>query len=138
MKILVYGNRKQDDEYYDASTPEKREAAYLRVFQTLDEIWRCYDELKSYKTEKKKVCEPCTKDLCRLCEEDSCYCENSLECKNRNQKEAWEEEEILEQQKWYKEAKSGNGNSAIKLLQERSDNEYEEIRETEVIDPLEE
>lgn len=49
MKILVYTNRKVDDEFYDASTPEKENAAYLAVFKTLDEDWQAYeaDELSS-------------------------------------------------------------------------------------------
>lgn len=42
MKILIYGNRKQDDEYYDISTPGKELAAYLKVFKTLDEDWDVY------------------------------------------------------------------------------------------------
>lgn len=45
MKILVYGNRKQDDEFYDISTPEKENAAYLTVFKVLDEDWEVYQDL---------------------------------------------------------------------------------------------
>lgn len=43
MKVLVYGNRKQDDEIYDISTPEKEAAAYLKLFNFLDEEWRVYE-----------------------------------------------------------------------------------------------
>lgn len=42
MKVLIYGNRKQDDEIYDISTPEKEAAAFLAVFKTLDEEWQVY------------------------------------------------------------------------------------------------
>jgi hypothetical protein len=45
MKVLIYGNRKEDDTIYDASTPEKEAAAYLRVFKELDEYWQCYGDL---------------------------------------------------------------------------------------------
>ena len=38
-KILVYGNRKSDDIYYDISTPEKEDASYLALFKILDEQW---------------------------------------------------------------------------------------------------
>lgn len=42
MKVLIYGNRKQDDDIYDISTPEKEAAAFLRLFNTLDEEWQVY------------------------------------------------------------------------------------------------
>jgi hypothetical protein len=47
MKILVYGNRKTENIYYDASTPEKEEAAYLALFKILDEEWEVYVELEA-------------------------------------------------------------------------------------------
>lgn len=45
MKLLIYANRKQDDEIYDISTPEKEAAAYLSVFQTLDSYWSVYSDI---------------------------------------------------------------------------------------------
>ncbi len=42
MKVLIYGNRKQDDEIYDISSPEKEAAAFLRLFKNLDNGWRVY------------------------------------------------------------------------------------------------
>jgi hypothetical protein len=45
MKVLVYGNRKQDDDLYDISTPEKEDAAFLLLFKTLDEDWGVYTDL---------------------------------------------------------------------------------------------
>lgn len=45
MKILIYGNRKQDDEFFDISTPAKELAAYLKIFRILDEDWDVYREL---------------------------------------------------------------------------------------------
>lgn len=47
MKILVYGNRKADDTYYDVSTPGKENAAYLALFKILDEEWDVYVELET-------------------------------------------------------------------------------------------
>jgi len=44
LKILVYGNRKEDDRYYDISTPEKEAAAFMRLFYYLDEEWHVYQE----------------------------------------------------------------------------------------------
>lgn len=51
MKVLIYGNRKQDDEMYDISTPEKEAAAYLVVFKTLDEDWQVYIEVEGKQKE---------------------------------------------------------------------------------------
>ena len=45
LKILVYGNRKEPNRYYDISTPEKEAAAFLRLFYYLDEEWHVYCEL---------------------------------------------------------------------------------------------
>jgi hypothetical protein len=45
MKVLIYGNRKQADDIYDISTPEKEAAAYLKLFQTLDKEWDVYCDL---------------------------------------------------------------------------------------------
>ena len=51
MRILIYGNRKQDDEIYDISTPEKEAAAFLRLFKTLDNEWQVYTELNKKEKE---------------------------------------------------------------------------------------
>lgn len=42
MKILVYGNRKSPDVYYQIDTPERELAAYLTFFRELDGYWQCY------------------------------------------------------------------------------------------------
>lgn len=54
MKILIYGNRKQDPDVYDISTPEKELAGYLMLFNILDQDWNVYDEIKSEKSMYKK------------------------------------------------------------------------------------
>ncbi len=43
MKLLVYGNRKQDDQIWDISTPEKRAAAFLELFAILRDDWQVYE-----------------------------------------------------------------------------------------------
>lgn len=43
MKILIYGNRKQDDMMWDISTPEQRAAAFLILFQYLRDEWNVYN-----------------------------------------------------------------------------------------------
>jgi len=45
LKILVYGNRKEPERFYDISTPEKEKAAFMRLFYYLDEEWLVYAEL---------------------------------------------------------------------------------------------
>jgi hypothetical protein len=49
MKVLIYSNRKDEDEgvMYDISTPEKEAAAYLKLFHYLDEEWEVYGELSA-------------------------------------------------------------------------------------------
>jgi hypothetical protein len=44
-KVLVYGNRKSDDILIDASTPEKEAAAFLKLFNYLDNEWQCYSDM---------------------------------------------------------------------------------------------
>lgn len=48
MKILIYENRKSDPTYWDASTPEKEEAALWCLFKLLDEEWECYEDLHGF------------------------------------------------------------------------------------------
>lgn len=55
MSVLIYGNRKQDDEIYDISTPEKEAAAFLLLFKTLDEDWQVYGELNKREKELYKA-----------------------------------------------------------------------------------
>ena len=45
MKVLYYDNRKIDPILWDASTPEKEDAAFLALFHVLDEDWECYHDL---------------------------------------------------------------------------------------------
>ena len=45
MKILVYENRKQDPQYWDAATPEKENAAFEKLYRLLRDDWQCYGDL---------------------------------------------------------------------------------------------
>lgn len=90
MKVLIYGNRKEDDTIYDISTPEKELAAYLALFNYLDENWQVYECGGLTPTHKK----------------------------------------------WYAAAKTGDAESAKRLLNSRKHYEYEEFHFGEVIDPL--
>lgn len=47
MKILVYENLKADPVYWDASIPEKEEAALRCLFKLLDE-WECYSDIHGH------------------------------------------------------------------------------------------
>ena len=42
MKVLMYGNRKEDCSYWDISTPEKEEAGFRCLFRHLDENWQMF------------------------------------------------------------------------------------------------
>lgn len=42
MKILTYGNRKEDPSFIDVSTPEKEQAAFLLMFKHLRDSWDVY------------------------------------------------------------------------------------------------
>lgn len=44
MRVLIYGNRKQDDDIYDISTPEKEAAAFLTLFNYLNDEWCVYGD----------------------------------------------------------------------------------------------
>lgn len=43
MKVLVYGNRKQDDMIWDISSPEKHSKAFLKLFNYLRDEWHVYE-----------------------------------------------------------------------------------------------
>lgn len=41
-EVLIYGNRKMDDEVWDISTQELREKAFLELFAMLRDDWQVY------------------------------------------------------------------------------------------------
>lgn len=121
MKLLIYGNRKQDEDIYVIDTPEQEEKAYRAIFKELDDYWQVYEDLKHLKS---KICEACQKGLCRLCEDqESCACAEKG-CPSNISKD-WRAA------RWpslYKKAKAGNFTAMKTLMTERRDFEYEEIR----------
>lgn len=130
MKLLIYGNRKQDDEVYDISTPEKESKAFLQLFRCLDEEWQVYSEVGEHKL---SPCEPCQKNIHRLCENGYCVCEKTEQCRKRALKV---KEDVRKEEGWAKlveKARKGDATSAKRLLIERSAEqyEYEHIRITE-------
>lgn len=44
-KILLYSNRKCDPTWWDVSTPELEDSAFLALFKILDDEWQVYDEI---------------------------------------------------------------------------------------------
>jgi hypothetical protein len=134
MKILIYGNRKQDPDMYDISTPEKEAAAYLQLFKYLDEHWQVYCDLED-DVDDLIVCEPCAANLHRHCE-GHCACDKDPNCKTKS-RYAQDEVRIAKSHKRnFDLAKAGDAAAAKKLLNSRKENEYEEISFGSVIDPL--
>ena len=134
MKILIYGNRKQDPDMYDISTPEKEAAAYLKLFKYLDEHWQVYCDLED-DVEDVIVCEPCTANLHRHCE-GRCACEADPNCKSKSRYALDELRIVKSHKRNYDLAKAGDAAAAKKLINSRKENEYEEIGFGSVIDPL--
>jgi hypothetical protein len=114
-RLLVYTNRKCDPIYWDASTPELEAGAFLALFKTIDESWRCYASLTEAPYQP-----PFPKD-----HPEGCMCEQCAACrtyKDRAPKEGKENERQLEA---YKLAKAGDADAARRLLTARKDHEYE-------------
>lgn len=136
MRILIYEHRKNDGEYFDISTPELELAAYMFLFLALDSD-SYYADLEDL--EPLTICEPCQKNLHRLCEPD-CIC-TAESCKNRARQARASN---TKEQRWralYDLAKSGDTNApvaAMKLLKARSSEgyEYEGLKEATVQDPV--
>ena len=142
MKILIYGHRKMDAKMYDISTPEKELAAYLLVFKEL-EFNQVYADLDDIKLPE--ICEPCEKGLHSYCvaaesrRSAECGCSAGTDCLKRAERANRAKRQLMTWQKWMNEARAGNGESAKKLLTDRSHRqyEYEIIEFGSVIDPLE-
>jgi hypothetical protein len=123
VKVLAYENRKSPLTLYDISTPEKEAAAYLRLFKELDGYWQCYADLEE--VEEPTPCEPCEAKLHKHCT-GSCSCVETEECKRTNR----------EYRPLYLKAKAGDVAAIKKLMNSRKTYEYENVWETELVDPL--
>lgn len=132
MKILIYGNRKQDDDIWDISTPELAEAAYRELFKTLDEYWQVYADLDDEENEEVvPLCEPCGKNLHRLCEDKKeCPCV-SEDCPAFKRRNGYEQSLKNRQKDLYRKAKAGDYAAMKKLMDSRTSYEYEEFRISE-------
>jgi len=141
MKVLIYGNRKQDDMMWDASTPEKEKAALRQLFECLDESWQVYGEIKDTKEVKRQ--EKKVEELREAVEEvKNGKIPKALEAAGRNNAVAYERAKrefasLKEQNGYYEAAKNGDDKALKILLQIRKGYEYEEWDYGDVIDPLE-
>lgn len=114
MKVIIYENRKTDAMVWDASTPEKQAAAFLDLFNMLDEHWQCYSDLEA---------------------EEPYYWADSRdepEVAERRKKSQLYRHQLMRQS--YKLAKEGNAIAAEDLLKSRRDYEYEFWSEVEAKD----
>lgn len=135
MRVLVYGNRKQDDVIYDVSTPEKEAAAFLLLFKMLDEDWEVYTDLDD--VEELKKCEPCSKGIHRLCEGE-CDCKDTPECQKKTARRFRTHSRQLQEKGLLQKARAGDAAAAKQLLTNRRTYEYEAFSYKDVLDPLKE
>jgi hypothetical protein len=137
MMILAWVNRK-NEEYWDASTPEKEKAAFRRLFENLEE-WGCYADFDpgDLKASEKMLAD--LREAMKELEKSSLACVKAL----REEKEAElhrEEREfarIILDADIYKKAKAGDDKALRRLLESRKGHEYEEWQLIDVTDPLE-
>lgn len=123
MRVLVYGNRKQDDVIYDVSTPEKEEAAFRTLFKLFDEEWQVYSELKD--VDPPIVCEACTKSYCKGCEDqEDCACQIKG-CPSNENHNNFEKSVRLRWIGYYQKAKTGDAKYMKMLMSDRSSRQYE-------------
>ncbi len=118
-RILIYGNRKEPTSYYDVSTPEREAGAYLAVFEKLDIDWQVYSELQETIPEPPKFPEG---------HPQGCFCDECKAVRVQMKRAPREEARVTEQRSLYERAKKGDARAARKLLMQRRDYEYEEIR----------
>lgn len=141
MKVLIYENRKYDPIMYDISTPEKESAAFLDIFDKVDESnGSFYQHLRQDFIVK--ICDPCrggehNKCVPYMAEGTSCGCDGSIECERRLLTLQHKSEVLSDLIKLYEAAFNGSAVSARKLLLETyQDFPPVKLRIAEVIDPL--
>jgi hypothetical protein len=115
-KLLVYGNRKCNNVYWDISTAKLEEKAFRALFKLLDTEWQVYVDL----TEGPEKLEfPVNHPVGCMCED--CKSIRSIE----RDRERWYGQES-DQREWYQLAKKGNYQAIKDLLKVRQDYEYEQ------------
>ena len=121
-KVLIYGNRKQDDDIWDVSTPELLDKACLELFNILNAVWCVYDYLPLV-VGKKRHCVDCDGNGTITLKSGS-----NVDCPscagpyiNTDQKKSKERELEL-----YNKAIQNDAKAAYELLKLRKTYEYEE------------
>lgn len=125
-KVLRYSNRKEDDQLWDASTPELEDAAFLALFKHLDENWDTYNDMDPTEYEKE------LQGLVSLKEDlDGGKVNSSLEREARIKVSRIphlrkEVADCKNESDLYDRAKKGYASAAKELLRRRKRYEYEE------------
>ena len=136
MKILVYGNRKIDDIYWDASTPEKERAALRCLFNYLKDSWKSYGSLENADKLLADVQHSLeTTDWDQIPEGHPLYKE-AQEKKQALLAEQKQASEDVKQARLYRKALDGDDSALRHLLSHRVDYEYERWFIETVTDPL--
>jgi len=136
MKILKYTNRKIDDTYWDASTPEKETVALRCLFKELKYWNRDYADLKDNAIQEElKELEELEKQL-----KDGtipAILKADVEQKVKYLRHKRNEIEDMKYQKQlYEKANQGDDKALKALLSIRQNYEYEEWEVLEVLDPF--
>lgn len=101
-KILTVGHRKMDGRFFDVTTPEQRDAAFLCVFHLFNDEWEFYHDL----------------DL------DVVTDDELQETRTRNTRTR-DASDKLKMRAWYRAALAGDANAAHDLLTFRKQQGYE-------------
>jgi hypothetical protein len=124
MRVLVYGHRKQSDEIYDISTPEKEEAVFRTLFQKMDQDWNVYHRLKQVPA----LCAACAMGSHQSCTDNDKVLHHDCACVEKECPSNRPHNDKVLRRKWagyYKKAKSGDYKHMKMLMAERCDLLYE-------------
>lgn len=143
MKRILRWKDKHSDCYWDISTPEQELAAYLKMFELVDEFYgyplvdgkqESNDHIREVKAEIELLRElkKSLKDgkVVRSLRDDA---KQKLSCLRNREREL---EELLFQKNAYTKAKQGDSKAAKLLIDARSSYEYETTFIENVLDPL--
>ena len=120
-KVLIYGNRKQDDEIWDVSTPELLDKACLDLFSLLNDNWQVYTNLLEI---EKGVCIDCSGEgIINLKSGGEIDCPT---CDGPSLYYAQEQRTKQQQCELYKKALAKDAEATFELLKLRKTYEYEE------------
>lgn len=139
MKMLMYGNRKVDPIYWDASTEEKEQAAYKCLFILLRDDWQCYRDLESDGTELEgreielKELEKLQAIFDTLPELLKAEAKQKLEQLPRLK---WHIVDLKYEKQLWDRIKAGDEKAIPKFLKMRKSGEYEEWEMVDAYDPL--